>query len=246
MTQYGFRPVFAADPELLRRMRGLSRDFLADVEKARPVVISVDRVAKYYWQGTDKDDWDIERDFPCVVPRWPLAFFEYRAPPRIVTTKGSAVFNRTAFGNQFGVLLESQELSPVPECGFRELPRFPRDALWIQKASLFVEFGESDIRLMGSVSWLAGDDGAFVPMGADGEGSSLCGFAPPLEGDWSYKRMVELHHACWCFIRPACLAISFLDCRHSKLMDNPVQPRLTPRLAAPIPRFGAASARNSL
>lgn len=52
---------------------------------ASPVIVSIDNVAKYYFEGTDQDVWKFQRDFPNIAPPWPLAIYQMRTPDYIRT-----------------------------------------------------------------------------------------------------------------------------------------------------------------
>jgi hypothetical protein len=43
------------------------------------IVVKLQNVAEYFYQGTEQEHWDIE-DFPCVVPPWPRMWGEYHTP----------------------------------------------------------------------------------------------------------------------------------------------------------------------
>lgn len=49
------------------------------------VVISGDNVAEYLYSGTEQEEWDIDRDFPCLAPPFPSFFIECAAPTHIVS-----------------------------------------------------------------------------------------------------------------------------------------------------------------
>src|SRR4029450_4182657 len=160
----GFRPCVAMPDNLLQSARGVSRQWLTELSKAHPVIVVIDNVADYYWEGT-AETWRIQ-DFPCLAPPWPLTFLEYRAPARIVERGETYPFDKEALGQHFGILLDSVETGTVP--AFRGLPAFDdilpghRDDMipapaegvkWVQQASVFTEL-RGDILLRGTFSWV--------------------------------------------------------------------------------------------
>jgi hypothetical protein len=52
----------------------------------RAAVVVVDNVAEYFYAGTDKEEWDGEKDFPCLAPPFPVLWMEYRAPRKVVSS----------------------------------------------------------------------------------------------------------------------------------------------------------------
>jgi len=231
LTQHGFRPVIAAPAEYSRRIHAVSVDFWAEVRKINPTILVIDNVADYYW-GSDKDDWAIERgDFPCLAPPWPLAFMEYPAPAEINTGKERIPF-KFGLGKHFGVLLHSWDLEQ-PELGFQGLPRFPylpggtigrkqvpdKKTQWGQQASLFAELSEGDIALIGSFCWLLAIDGSFVAITDKG-----FPFLPPFGVRLETEELQQLGCKCWTFLHPALLALSFIHCRNTQLIDHAPSP----------------------
>ena len=239
LTQHGFRPVIAAPAEYSRRIHAVSVAFWAEVRKINPTILVIDNVADYYWQGSDKDDWAIERgDFPCLAPPWPLAFMEYPAPAQITTHKGSESFDSSCLGKHFGVLLHSWDLDQ-PQSGFQGLPGVPRalqllpgatmdrkeleladeKVQWGQQASVFAELSEGDIALIGSFCWLLAIDGSFVAITDKG-----FPFLPPFGVRLETEELQQLGHNCRTFLHPALLALSFIHCRNTQLIDHAPSP----------------------
>jgi hypothetical protein len=220
---------------LLQSARRVSRQWLTELSKAHPVIVVIDNVADYYWEGT-AETWRIQ-DFPCLAPPWPLTFLEYRAPARIVERGETYPFDKEALGQHFGILLDSVETGTVP--AFRGLPAFDdilpghRDDMipapaegvkWVQQASVFTEL-RGDILLRGTFSWVINETGSLC------DGFERIGglpFLPPFGGpdDLSTKDHHEMGHNCWTFLAPALLAISFMHCRNTVIQDVAPPPKL--------------------
>ena len=49
------------------------------------VIFQIDNVAEYFYAGTDKEEWHVEEDFPCISPPYPCFWMEYVAPTRLVS-----------------------------------------------------------------------------------------------------------------------------------------------------------------
>jgi hypothetical protein len=216
----------------------LSRRWVAELDKANPIIVVIDNVADYYWGGAE-ETWNIT-DFPSLAPPWPLTFLEYRAPTKIVGPDGTTPFDKEALGQHFGILLDSVE--PGTDVAFRGLPKglpaglselLPghREELvpppgegckWIQQASVFSEL-RGDILLLGTFSWTINDDGVLSEGWEDIGGLPfLAPFNPKLSEDERH----QWGHNCWCFLVPALLAVSFIHCRNTQLIDNHPSPAL--------------------
>jgi hypothetical protein len=229
LLRSGFEPALATPDHVLSQLRPLARKWTTELAKAMPVVVSMDNVADYYWENP-KDDWRIEKgDFPCLAPPWPLTFLEYRAPARIVTRKGTELFPKE-LGERFGILLDSATFG-CEEMAFRGLPDCPflpghssREAIdhliegcqWVQQASVFAET-HKEILLLGTFCWFLNHQGAFhFPVKEIGGAP----FLPPFAAHLEEETLRRLGHDCWAFLSPALLAISFIHCRNTKLIDH--------------------------
>jgi len=57
-----------------RTMDALHRDI--------PIIVA-DPVSEYYYNGTDRERWDLKTDFPCVIPPFPQFWIEWTRPTQI-------------------------------------------------------------------------------------------------------------------------------------------------------------------
>jgi len=227
----GFEAAVTAPDDLKKKMRGLSRQWMAELQKAMPVIFLIDNVANYYFEDGTRDNWDITKnDFPCLAPPWPLVFMEYVAPSRIVCRSRTDDFNAERMGRRFGILLDSAECGATNHSfhGLSEfdlLPGHPEDMVrepiegirWLQQASVFAELDKERIVLAGTFLWFIDAEGRFNFPVKDYGG---CCFLPPFGANLDDEYRQELGHNCWCFTNPALLAISFIHCRNTKLIDN--------------------------
>lgn len=54
---------------------------------AASVIISADNVCEYLFAGTDQEEWEYMKDFPCCAPPFPSFFIEMARPSRITSEK---------------------------------------------------------------------------------------------------------------------------------------------------------------
>lgn len=195
------------------------------LEDANPTVINVDNVAKYFYEGTDQEVWDLCVDFPNVAPPWPAMFIEYRAPSHILSREtGVTPFKKSAMGSTFAVLLQSaktpEALGRAPELVNLLPARILAEAEWVSQALTFVEFSKGDISVLGSTFWFVRKDGTVIDPG---EGKWLHTFfgAMTLPPPLLEKIGPELKAWLWVFIYVAALSLCFIHCRNTTVVEHP-------------------------
>jgi hypothetical protein len=63
---------------------GLKMDvFRSEIQQAE--IFNIDNVAEYLYAGTDQEEWDVKKDFPCLAPPFPVFWMEFCRPSRIVS-----------------------------------------------------------------------------------------------------------------------------------------------------------------
>jgi len=67
-------------PEWDDGMRAMAQPYVE-----QPVIVAIDNVSDYFHIGTDKEFWDLRYDFPNIAPPWPNAWYEYTAPPYLLS-----------------------------------------------------------------------------------------------------------------------------------------------------------------
>lgn len=228
----GFRCCVPTPEHLVQPTREASQQWVAELQKWMPVVVRVGNVSDYYWEGT-QETWMME-DFPSLAPPWPLTFLEYHAPRTIVDCDGTVVpFDRESLGYRFGVLLDSAVAGEKP--GFSGIPGPFQEFLpghrgtpavaglkWWQQASVFTE-RRGDILLRGTFAWFIGPAGEFLYPREEMGGLP---FLPPFRVKVEEDEQRDLCRNCWCFLVPALLAISFIHCRNTALVDHAPDPAL--------------------
>jgi hypothetical protein len=233
----GFRPCIPMPADMLPQTYELSRQWAAELHKANPIVVVIDNVAKYYWEGTP-ETWDIS-DFPSLAPPWPVTFLEYRAPSKIVLPEGTIPFHKENHGEHFGILLDSVEsgaditfrpklsgtlASILPGHQPDRVPPVNDEGLkWIQEATVFAEL-HGDILLKGTFSWGLNDNGVFHEKWKEVLGGLP--FLAPFNPNMTIEEKMPLAHDCWVFLAPALLAVSFMHCRNTVVRDVAPEPRL--------------------
>jgi hypothetical protein len=67
-----------------------------------PIIVG-DNISEYYYNGTDKEDWFVDRDFPCLVPPFSEFWVEWTQPSQIrseihgISSPESSAFPLTGF-----------------------------------------------------------------------------------------------------------------------------------------------------
>lgn len=85
-----------------KELMGNYFDTVFKVLPSIPVIV-IDNVAEYIWKITDKEVWDIGKDFPCMAPPFPVFWIEYKYPS-IIRSYGKLVERTEESAIQTGVL----------------------------------------------------------------------------------------------------------------------------------------------
>jgi hypothetical protein len=216
-------------PEQLEMHTRQHEDMLARLPQAQ--VIVADNVCEYLYAGTDQEEWDFQKDFPCCAPPFDRFFVEMKRPTvvhsDVMGTVGSSVMPQF-----WGWYCEAPPISEVPE-----LLDLIRDPSKCTPASAPVELaGEpEDYRWALSCSLFVGDRGrifyfttvVFV-LSAEGRlmnnpaylGAGLNALPPDM------LRLLTGSSGSMSF--PMLLALSFMNCKNVAVSDNEPRP-LTPR-----------------
>lgn len=70
------------------------------------VVFEITNVADYFYRGTPQEEWEIERDFPCLAPPYPTMWFEYNNPTTM-NSEGRIISAESNRGLRTGVLMSA-------------------------------------------------------------------------------------------------------------------------------------------
>lgn len=101
----------------------------------RAVVITVDDVARYFFEGTDQEQWDAGLDFPNLAPPFETFFMESRAPDKIVSEEhGEMPWG--ARPAQWGVLFTGIE---IPESDKPHMMEAFRPAKWVLTGLTYIK-----------------------------------------------------------------------------------------------------------
>lgn len=74
---------------------------------SNPVIVKIDNVAKYYYEGTNQELFDWNKDFPNLAPPWPSALYAYKQPPQVNCENGVM---RVTNPSEYAVLAGSADL----------------------------------------------------------------------------------------------------------------------------------------
>lgn len=214
-----------------------------------PVIVSIDNVAKYYFEGTDQDEWKFQRDFPNVAPPWPLAIYQMWTPDYIRTP--GKVTRITEEKRELVALVSSYDLADqvqqeiAEHVFFGEQSRFPQSmrpafnqTRWLSLFHLF--FGPRTFPSI-AVPVFIDKNGTYLRPAGENDGQVLSIILDPdlreLESsnpssfrDW-YNNVIGI------WLHPFLLAISFTHCKNTTLRDIIPPPKLNKRT---IERHGIA------
>jgi len=182
------------------------RSLLEELNKT--TVILIDNVARYYYEDSDQEYWDLQRDFPNVAPPLRSFFMEFSSP-KFVRHEGiiDAVTRPTY---RTGLLFSYDETKDVKN---ESVEKFSKQvgAKWIATIVIFYDYGGNISR--GPMCSLL-----IKPDGRIGE-------IPPSFVVGLYKNYVDNMRKCGfsndevtdsvaITIEPALLAISFMHCKN--------------------------------
>jgi len=127
-------------------VRRIAEQTAGQLEPDTPVIV-IDNVADYYHRGTDKRQWDLERDFPCAAPPWPQALFEWRRRTSSGTRAAAACHWRT------GLAADADMQAFVSRTIGDDLLEWP-DAHWLIFASFYVADATHAVQALPLRAWL--------------------------------------------------------------------------------------------
>jgi hypothetical protein len=167
------------------------------------MVLLIDNVAEYYFTGTDKEYWRLDRDFGSLVPPFPMFWAEHRMPDHIRSQEcgDSDLRELLPLGGRVGVLVNV--LDPQNVKG-EDIPAHTRWILW---SELFIDYGRGSIEGPNGSIFLALDvAGALIEV------PWMQSYAPP--------EHTEIMKTFISWLHPMLLAVSFL---HSGEMEVKVE-----------------------
>ena len=193
-------------------MRRIAEETAGQLEPDTPVIL-IDNVADYYHRGTDKRQWDLERDFPCVAPPWPQALFEWRRRTSSGARAAAACHWRT------GLAADDDMQAFVSRTLGDDVPEWP-DAHWLIFASFYVADATHAVQALPLRAWL--------PVAKDGSpGTMALEYATPARdalGEGQVRQEVTR------LMAVPMLAVTFAHCRNVSERSAPI------REAAPCAR----------
>lgn len=200
-----------------------------------PVLVDVGNVAQYYYEGTEKEVFDWQRDFPNIAPPWPQAVYGLRSPRRLLS-EGKEINVRDG-GRELAVSMLAVDLRDPSEV---EAVRTYLQKRKIRISDLRLEQARWFMKLM-----LYGDAGFPNPsygmiVMVDHNGQYL---HPSPEARFAFLNPRGLvgedanyiTNGGEIFVEPVMLAISFLHCKNTTVQDVPPPPKLAKRT---LERYG--------
>lgn len=198
---------------------------------SRAPVIVADNVCEYLYAGTDQEEWDYQKDFPCCAPPFPRFFVEMKRPTSVLSSDLGTVSN-TIMPQFWGWYCEAPPISEVPEIiervrrpdllddadGQWGIKGSPEEWKWALTCSLLVA-NQGKVFFFVTAVFIVSDSGQLMNRPAY-LGTGLESFPPDV------IRLLTNTSGSMGF--PMLLALSFLNCKNVAVIDH--EPRaLTPR-----------------
>lgn len=194
-------------------------------------VVAADNVCEYLFAGTDQEQWDYRKDFPCLAPPFERFFVEMKRPSAVVSREPgglTAAMLPQMWGCYFegvprdesGCLFDAA-VAKARECGDEGAidPAVHDKCKWVLTATVII--AQQGVILM---PWLA----SYFCLDADGQVLFSPGTAFACADLAPDDVLARWHNMAGVLCTPALLAISFLHCKNVAVQD--VEPRaLTPR-----------------
>jgi len=115
-------------------------------------VFAIDHVAHAYFEASEQEYWDLEHDFPPLVPPCDLAWFEYPLPYRIHSAAtGDFDIARLHSNGRIGLLMIGSAHESVRG------EAMPPEVRWILSFELFIDYGAGDIQGSHGTIFIAAD-----------------------------------------------------------------------------------------
>ena len=175
-------------------------------------VFEITPTAEYFYAGTDQEEWDVFEDFPSLLPPYNNLWMEY-TPPLTIRSNGTVKpFNID--GLKIGISIQTSD--------FTVHPLYPNCELRAQMMQVFVE--RRGILLGPSMHscWLLDQTGkALSVMGVGGK--ILFTAVGAGETDQTVTQQQDYMTMGY----PALLALSFLNCRNTVIVDHRPDPKLS-------------------
>lgn len=188
----------------------------------RCTVINIDNVARYYFEGTAQEVWNIRKDFPNIAPPLPAMFFEYKMPTIINSEK----FGQTRPGERyrdvrgFGIGMWAQGVDPATTYNFDG--HALRGMRWLVETVHFLDVGKHvSVRPLLAMRYPVAEDGLWYS--ADDSDDTIVHSFHGFEStyDWAQARGIPfedvlrgLGDECMSQMFPVCLALSFMHCKN--------------------------------
>jgi len=112
-----------------RRAKNELKDMLSNI----PVIVA-DNVTEYYFAHNTQETWNLNNDFPTIMPPFNMCFIETRPPSKIVSEKFGILDWPSENPLNWGILMIAEPALERHFCSFnipKEKDVVPTDAKWI-------------------------------------------------------------------------------------------------------------------
>ena len=132
-------PCWVTQPDDWARHTGRVCEILEDPDLP---VFAIDHVAHAYFESSEQEYWNLEHDFPPLIPPCDLAWFEYALPRRIHSAaKGDFDIGELHHHSGWvGLLMFGSARESVKG------EAIPAEVRWILSFELFIDYGGGDIQ----------------------------------------------------------------------------------------------------
>ncbi len=206
MSAEEFSPLYTRNPAANITGKEVAQIWKGNMRDAQ--VFEITPTAEYFYAGTDQEEWDVFHDFPSLLPPYDNLWMEYTPPPTVRSNGNIKPFNTGGLQLKTGISIqtsESRKGHPLhPDVEFR--------------AQMMQVFLEQNGRLLGPsmhACWMV--DGAGKAFSLSGAGEKILFTAV---GAAQTEATVAQQQDYMTMGYPALLAISFLNCRNTVVVDH--------------------------
>lgn len=201
-----FSPLYTRNPEANITGVEVARIWKDKMRDAQ--VFEITSTAEYFYAGTDQEEWDVFHDFPCLLPPYDNLWLEY-TPPQVIRSKGEIKpFNAGGLHLRNGISIRTSE----PRSGHPLNPQME------YRAQMMQVFLEQNGRLAGPsmhACWMIDSAGKAFSLSGNGE-QILFTAVGAAQTDATVPQQQNYMTMGY----PALLAISFLNCRNTVIVDH--------------------------
>lgn len=201
----------------------------------RSEILRCQNISDYYFEGTDQENWNLQKDFPNCAPPWKMFWCEWNGPKKITSREGNSNFVPPY---KFGALVRGMDLSEFLLEYTDKLPKGESTksfligstkAKWVLEISMFESEYFPNALKMGpylmTTVLLVGEDGKVLDLpDIGGCNNAVFSMLPYVDG------AEHIRNICDTGIRNVVLlSLCFIHCKNVHKIDNVMGPKLIKR-----------------